>query len=161
MLGGVRDAPAPVDAGLDVVAWSRSALASLTDLPAVHRVGLALAEGGGRRLRFTASDRVDGAGVAWCQVDAYDEVPLNAAVRSGSSVVGALADLDGRFARFVERQRGSATVALAAVPIVMSGQILVGYVLFFDRPQAFDADQRMQLVRLGEDLGRSLRRAQR
>ena len=60
--------------------WARAALASLSDVPAVRRGGLALTEGGGRRLRFTASDR-DGGRVDWCHIDAYDDVPLNTAIR--------------------------------------------------------------------------------
>src|SRR3954470_18047026 len=49
MLGAVGRALGPGDTGRGVAAWSRNALALLPELPAVHRVGLALAEGGGRR----------------------------------------------------------------------------------------------------------------
>lgn len=128
----------------------------------MRRVGLALAEGGGRRLRFTASDRTpEEGGVDWCHVDAYDDVPLNTAVRTGKPVLGVLGDLRGRYAQFVERQRGTPTVALAAVPITSTGNALGGFVLFFDGPQAFDFGQRRGLNRLGEELGEALRRAQR
>jgi len=44
-------------AGIDEVA--SSLLADLSALPGVRRVGFALSEGGGRRLRFTSSDRSD------------------------------------------------------------------------------------------------------
>jgi anti-sigma regulatory factor (Ser/Thr protein kinase) len=147
--------------GLNIAAWTRDALALTTELPGVGRVGLALAEGGGRRLRFTASDRDGDAGAEWCLVDAYDDVPLNTAVRTGRPVLGPLDGLGERYAAFVERQRGTATVALAAVPVVTAGQTLGGYVLFFDEPQAFDPVQRLRLARVGEDLGGALRRAQR
>jgi anti-sigma regulatory factor (Ser/Thr protein kinase) len=157
----VHRASGPPDTGLNIAAWARDALASLTDLPEVRRVGLALAEGGGRRLRFTASDRDSNAGLNWCHVDAYDDVPLNTAVRTGKPVLGALDDLDKCYAGFVERQRGTATVALAAVPIVTVGHTLGGYVLFFEHPQTFDAEQRLELAGIGEDLGAALRRAQR
>ncbi len=123
-------------------------------------MGLALAEGGGRRLLFTASDRRRAAGVQWCHIDAYDDVPLNTAVRTGKAVRGALDELDARYPDFVERQRGTATVALAAVPIVAAGQTLGGYVLFFAHPQAFGDEQQLALARAGEDLGAALRRAQ-
>jgi anti-sigma regulatory factor (Ser/Thr protein kinase) len=99
--------------------------------------------------------------VDWCHVDAYDEVPLNTAVRMGEPVVGALIDLDLRYGQFVGCQRGTGTVALAAMPIVAAGQTLGGFVLFFDRPQAFDSAQRLELAHLGADLGAGLRRAQR
>jgi anti-sigma regulatory factor (Ser/Thr protein kinase) len=146
---------------LDVSAWAQDALASLADLPGVYRVGLALAEGGGRRLRFTASDRARLDGVEWCHVDAYDDVPLNTVVRTGSAVLGALDALDERYVPFVERQRDTATIALAAEPIVAAGQTLGGYVLFFDTPQAFDSAQQEVLAGLGESLGAALRRGQR
>jgi anti-sigma regulatory factor (Ser/Thr protein kinase) len=152
--------PAP-ETVLGIAAWAQDAFALLTDLPGVRRVGLALGEGGGRRLRFTASDRDRGRGLEWCHVDAYDDVPLNTAVRTGKPVVGTLDDLHERHTGFVERQRGTATVALAAVPVVTAGQTLGGYVLFFDRPQPFDNRQRRELARLGGDLGTALRRAQR
>ena len=143
-----------------IAAWAEDAFTLLADLPAVHRVGLAVVEGGGRRLRFTASDR-DGSTVSWCDVDAYDDVPLNVAVRSGRPVLGALAELEQRFAEFAGRQDGTPTRAVAAVPIVCAGRVLGGYVLYFDAPQPFDRRQHAHLARLGRELGAALRRAQR
>ncbi len=152
--------PAPETISSDA-GWAQEALALLTALPGARRVGLALAEGGGRRLRFTAGDRDRGAGLEWCHVDAYDDVPLNTAIRTGSPVAGGLDDLGEAYGAFVGRQDRAATAALAAVPVVTAGQVLGGFVVFFDRPQAFDHRQRRQLARLGEDLGAALRRAQR
>lgn len=131
----------------------------LTRLRAVHRVGLALVEGGGRRLRFTASDREGGPDLEWCDVDGYDDVPLNTSVRTGSPVIGTLDDLHGNYPGYVGRQEGTQTCALAAVPIVAAGQTLGAYLLLFDRPQAFDRTQRLQLARTGRELGAALRRA--
>ena len=145
----------------NIAAWAEDALTTLIQLTGVRRVGLSLAEGGGRRLRFTASDRDRGHGLDWCHVDAYDPVPLNTAVRVGEPVLGALDDLDEQYEQFVARQRGTATVALAALPIVAAGQTLGGFVLFFDEPQAFDPHQRLALAQLGTDLGAELRLAQR
>ncbi len=150
------------DTRLNVTTWAEDALASLSGLPAVRRVGLALTEGGGRRLRFSASDRTPAeGGVEWCHVDAYDDVPLNTAVRTGRPVLGALSQLHDRYPQFVERQHATPTVALAAVPIISTGVALGGFVLFFDQPQTFDFNQRRGLYRLGEDMGEALRRAQR
>lgn len=161
-LGGVQGEGGPAqESVLNIDGWARSALERLTDLPAVHRVGLALTEGGGRRQRFTASDRESGPEPDWCHVDAYDDVPLNTAVRTGAVVVGALAELHQRYPGFVDRQEGTTTLALAAVPIVAVGQTLGGYVLFFDRPQPFDDRQRGELVAVGSELGETLRQAQR
>jgi len=143
-----------------VAAWAEDSFALLADVPAVHRVGLAVVEGGGRRLRFTASDR-DGSTVSWCDVDAYDDVPLNVAVRSGRPVLGAVVDLDQRFPEFAGRQDGTPTRAVAAVPVVSAGRVLGGYVLYFDALQPFDRRQQADLARLGRELGAALRRAQR
>ena len=158
MKGGANTS---ADTRLDVSAWAQDALASLNDVPGVHRAGLALAEGGGRRLRFTASDRATDDGVDWCHIDAYDDVPLNTAVRTGKPVLGALTFLTDRYADFVEGQRATATVAVAAVPMIAAGQTVGGFVLFFDQFQEFGPLQRLELARVGEDLGTRLRRAQR
>ena len=101
----------------------------------------------------------DGPELDWCHVDAYDDVPLNAAVRSGAAVVGHLDDLDRHYSDFIERQRGTATVAIAAQPITSADQTLGGFVLYFDRPQSFDHRQRARLAELGAQLGGALRRA--
>lgn len=138
----------------------RSALAQLGQMPGVHRAGLALAEGGGRRLLFCASDRDNECSVAWCEVDAYEDVPLNDSVRTGTAVVGSLDELGGRYPAFAERQSPK-TRALAALPIVAAGHVQGGYALFYDRPQRFDRPQLAELEDLGERLGADLRRVQR
>jgi anti-sigma regulatory factor (Ser/Thr protein kinase) len=129
-------------------------------VPAVHRAGLALAEGGGRRLLFTASDRDNERSVAWCEVDAYEDVPLNHTVRTGEAVVGTLDDLALRYRAFTDRQTVT-TYAIASLPIVAAGQVLGGYALFFDTPQRFDHPQLTKLEELGARLGADLRRVQR
>jgi anti-sigma regulatory factor (Ser/Thr protein kinase) len=144
----------------DGEAWTRAALARLGQVPGVHRAGLALAEGGGRRLLFTASDRDNQRSVAWCEVDAYEDVPLNHTVRTGEAVVGSLDDLAGRYRAFMDRQIAK-TRALACLPIVAAGQVQGGYALFFDTPQRFDHPQLTALEDLGARLGADLRRVQR
>src|SRR4051794_29236525 len=96
--------------------WARSALAQLAHLPGVHRAGLALTEGGGRRLLFAASDRDNEPSVQWCEVDVYEDVPLNHTVRTGEAVVGSLGDLALRYRAFAERQ-SARTQALASLPV--------------------------------------------
>ena len=149
------------DAGHDTATWADDVIATLSDLPRVRRVGLALAEGGGRRLRFTASDRGTESGFEWCYVDAYDDVPLNTAVRTGRPVLGELDQLADRYPAFVDRQRRTTTVALAAIPLASAGQTLGGYVLFFAEPQPFDKEQVRELTRLGEEAAGALRHSQR
>jgi len=140
--------------------WARSALAQLGQVRGVHRAGLALAEGGGRRLLFTASDRDNERSIEWCEVDAYEEVPLNHTVRTGEAVVGSLEDLADRYRAFTDRQV-SDTKALASIPIVAAGHIQGGYALFFNTPQPFDHPQLSRLEDLGARLGAELRRLQR
>ncbi|MCU1537482.1 MAG: ATP-binding region ATPase domain protein [Humibacillus sp.] len=147
-------------AALDGAAWVHSAFAQLGAVPGVHRSGLALAEGGGRRLLFTASDRDSELGVDWCEVDAYADVPLNVTVRTGEQVVGSLDGLAARYPEFTGRQTAG-TCALASVPVVAAGHVQGGYVLFFDRPQRFDRRQLTHLRQLGTRLGAGLRHAQR
>ena len=146
---------------LSIDTWALDALARLSDRADAHRVGVGLVEGGGRRLRFTLSDRDHEPGVAWCDVDAYDDVPINLALRRRTMVVGSLDELSARFADYVGRQRGTATVALAAVPVEAGGLPIGGFVLFYDRRQDFDAAQRQQLTSLGQELGASLQLIQR
>lgn len=150
-------ASGPVPGGED---WARSALSTLSRLPAVHRVGLALAEGGGRRLLFTADDRADEGSLEWCEIDAYEDVPLTHTVRTGEPVAGSRIALATRYPAFVDRQ-APVTTALTCQPIVAAGHVLGGYVLFFTTPQPFDAAQCEELRRLGGVLGRGLRRVQR
>lgn len=147
----------------DTDVWARATLASLVALPGVRRVGLALAEGGGRRLLFTASDRLNhdggrsGGAVDWCHIDAYDQVPLNVAVRTGAPVHGTLDALAGRFPEFVARQ-GAEIRSVAAVPLCAGGQSLGAFVLFFDAAESFDTRQIDAWCRRGEELGQALRR---
>ncbi|MEP6632000.1 MAG: hypothetical protein ABJA89_16140, partial [Lapillicoccus sp.] len=89
---------------------------------------MAIAEGGGRRLLFCASDRDNDDRVQWCEIDAYEPVPLNHSVRTGEAVVGSLVDLAGRYPAFTDRQ-ASTTGALASLPIFAAGHIQGGYVL--------------------------------
>ncbi|WP_083707146.1 ATP-binding protein [Intrasporangium flavum] len=149
------------DAGApDGDTWVRSALAELSAMPGVHRAGLALAEGGGRRLLFSASDRDNGVAVDWCEVDAYEDVPLNHSVRTGEQVVGTLDHLAGEYPAFIGRQAAS-TCAIASVPMVSAGHVHGGFALFYDTPQPFDHQQMQGLEDLGARLGAGLRRAQR
>jgi anti-sigma regulatory factor (Ser/Thr protein kinase) len=120
-------------AGIDDIA--RSLMTDLAALPGVRRVGFALTEGGGRRLRFTASDRGHEAGegpVDWCHIDAYDDVPLTLVVRTGESVIGRKESLDARYDRFVAGQPDEVQ-ALAAVPLPGVGSPIGGLIVFLEQ----------------------------
>ena len=136
--------------------WARQALDALTTLHGVRRAGLAVSEGGGRRLNFTAAEHPGEDPVTWCQIDAYDDVPLNTAIRSGRAVVGTLGALQQSHPTFAERQAGTGTAALAAVPLVTSGRTLGAFVLFYDEAPRFDNPDVRELVELGARLGETL-----
>ena len=157
----MEEATRPVlGVGKDIDAWAKRALDLLISLDDVRRAGLAVVEGGGRRLSFVSAEDA-GAGLAsWCHVDAYDDVPLNTAVRSGRVVVGSLDQVGELHSAFAERQRGTGTNALAAVPLTDGRRTLGGFVLFYREPQSFEAGEVERLVALGAELGRGLRRAQ-
>ena len=137
-----------------------AALNELLLLPDVRRVGFALSEGGGRRLRFTASDRDNGGGVDWCHIDAYDDVPLTTVFASGDPVVSSLTELQGRYAGFVEQQRRQKTAAVAAYPLTGSASPLGAIILYYAADQTFDVGQRRDLGTLAARLAVELRAAQ-
>ncbi len=126
----------------------RSVLVDLVGLPGVRRVGVALSEGAGRRLRFIASDGVGERGAAaldWCHIDAYDDVPLTTVVRTDQPVHGSLEELAARFPDVVAHQREQGICAVAAWPLPGIGSPIGGIVLFFDTPQSFGGAQRRLL----------------
>jgi anti-sigma regulatory factor (Ser/Thr protein kinase) len=144
---------------VDVDGWAGRALALLTDLPGVVRTGVALTEGGGRQLLFTASDRSAVDGPDWCEVDGFEDVPLNNAVRTGKLIAGTPADLAARYPDFVARQAAEIRT-LACIPLSADGQILGGVVLYYATQQPFDPRQLDALRGLADELARDLRRAQ-
>ncbi|MFL6021984.1 MAG: ATP-binding protein [Marmoricola sp.] len=151
--------PALTVSALD--AWASSAFEQVAAVPNVHRAGLAVVEGGGRQLLFTATERLAEETLQWCHIDTYDDVPLTTAVRRGSIVAGALDALDPRFSAFARSKQGSGSEAIAAIPLTAGESVLGGCILYFDRPQSFDADQATLLRELGTSLGARLAHARR
>lgn len=126
----------------DLDAVSRGALRHLSELPGVSRVGIGLSEGAGRRLRYAALEHgaAPDAELEWCHIDAYDDVPLTAMMRSGAPVIGSLDDLASRFAGVVGRQRDDGVLALACVPLPGATGPMGGVIVFYDVAQDFDAE---------------------
>ena len=136
-----------------VDAVARAVLRDLPVLPGVSRVGLALAEGGGRRLRFLASDAD-----AWSHIDAYDDVPLTRVVRTGEPVYGDLGGFGGRFAELIDRLRAEGTRALAVFPLPGATTPIGGLLLYFDRDQRFDPPQLRLLEAAARRTAQAVRR---
>jgi anti-sigma regulatory factor (Ser/Thr protein kinase) len=128
--------------GVDEIATSL--MTGLVALPGVSRVGFALSEGGGRRLRFTASDRSNNGSVEWCHIDAYDDVPLTTVVRTGEPVLGGREALAPHFHDFVAGQPDEVR-AVGAVPLPGIGSPIGGFIVFLDEEWAFDGAQRRLL----------------
>lgn len=155
-LGALAHLGSELEHATDVDAVARAVLRELGDLPGVTRVGLALTEGGGRRLRFLPSGEA-----TWCHIDAYDDVPLTRVVRTGEAVLGGLEDFAGRYAGLLERQRAAGTRALAALPLPGPAAPLGGLIVYFDRPQPFDEQQLRVLVETARHAAAAVRRVRR
>ncbi|MET0446857.1 MAG: ATP-binding protein [Aeromicrobium sp.] len=156
-------APGSLAPSSGIDAWAELALAELTRLPDASRVGVALTEGGGRRLLFTASDRRRDTGTGWCHVDAFAAVPLNDSIRSAEPVTGALDELGPRYEAYVAAQDGTGFAAVATVPFVTDadGEVLGGFVVYYGRAQPFDARQHAELREVAAGLSHRLRDALR
>jgi anti-sigma regulatory factor (Ser/Thr protein kinase) len=132
-------------------------LSDLAALPGVRRVGLALSEGGGRRLRFAASDRETSGAIDWCHIDAYDDVPLTEVVRTGKPMLAARGDVHPRYREFVDKQADEIQ-ALAAVPLPGIGSPIGGIVVYLDEPWTFDEPQRHLLEATARRTAEAVRR---
>lgn len=136
-----------VQEGVDVDTVVAQVLDSLAETSGVVRAGLALTEGGGRRLRFTASDQEiaycpgEPVRLAWCDIDGFADVPLTAVICTGEPVVGTLALLAERYPDFVRGQRARGVAAVAALPLTLGTSVVGGIVLFYDLPQRFGPHQ--------------------
>lgn len=138
---------------VDVDDVARAVLRELVRRPDVTRAGLALVEGGGRRLRFTASDRVeDAGGPRWCLIDAYDDVPLATVVRTGEAIWASVDDLVARYGGFAEQQRRSGVAAVAVLPVPGPSEPAGGIVVYFAVPQAFEAPQVADLTAIAREV---------
>jgi len=145
-------------AASDVDAVARVVLRDLLVLPGVRRVGIALSEGGGRRLRFLVTDGAGAIADAWCHIDAYEDVPLTAVVRTGEPILGALDGFGRRFAELVQRQREEGVRALAALPLPGTGAPIGGLILYFDERQEFAGPQRRLLEAAARRTSEAVRR---
>ncbi|WP_197025874.1 ATP-binding protein [Nocardioides sp. URHA0020] len=150
-------APAGLAAAADIDTVARALVRELLTLPDVHRVGIALVEGGGRRLRFLPASSAEPP-AEWCHIDAYDDVPLTGVVRTGALVYGDLGSFEGRYAGLVSRQRDAGTQALAAIPLPGVTAPLGGLLLYYDRPQIFAESQCDLLVALASRGADAVRR---
>ncbi|TIC84452.1 ATP-binding protein [Nocardioides sp. GY 10127] len=144
----------------DVDDVARAVLRDLGALPGVRRVGIGLTEGGGRRVRFCAQEHLPAAGepIPWCHIDAFEDVPVTAVVRSGEPVLAALDDVRDRFAALVERELDAGSQSLAALPLPGTGSPIGALVLFFDSTEGYAGVRRELLLALAEGVSDAVHR---
>ena len=145
-----------------VNAVTRALLDHLSALPGVRRVGLALTEGAGRRLRFTTTDDRDDAAdpedPSWCHIDAYDDVLLTTVARTGESIVGDLAQLAERYPALADHGERHDARALAVVPLPGVGSPLGGLVVYVDDGDALTEPTRRLLDAVARRTSEAVRR---
>jgi anti-sigma regulatory factor (Ser/Thr protein kinase) len=158
-VGDYRDGSVPVGlaSATDVDSVARAALSELLALPDVRRAGVALVEGGGRRLRFLSALEPE-ASIGWCHIDAYDDVPLTSVVRTGIVVLGDLESFGGRYGALLETERDAGTRALAVFPLAGVTIPIGGLIAYYNREQRFDAEQRGVLDTLAQHVADAVRR---
>jgi len=141
----------------DVDAVARVVLAELLALPDVRRAGVALVEGGGRRLRFLPSSAAE-LSATWCHIDAYDDVPLTGVVRTGVVVCGGIDSFGDRYAELVATQREAGTRALGVFPLHGVTTPIGGLIVYYDSEQDFGTEQRDLLSALAQHAADAVRR---
>jgi anti-sigma regulatory factor (Ser/Thr protein kinase) len=118
----------------DVDGVARVVLAGMLELPAVVRAGLALTAPGGRQLHFLPSDpdRLRRK-PEWCLIDAYDDLPLNDCVRTGTPVLFGSPDALARaYPGLAKAQVGTGIRSVCSVPVTHAGDRLGGLLMYFD-----------------------------
>jgi anti-sigma regulatory factor (Ser/Thr protein kinase) len=113
----------------DIDEVARRLLDGLMELKGIHRVGLALSEVGGRRLRFTSSTAITEESVTWCHIDAYEDVPLTAVVRNGEAIISGRNRMHRRYDTFVSHQPDEVQ-GFAVVPLAGTGSPVGGLILY-------------------------------
>ncbi|MCL8025033.1 ATP-binding protein [Nocardioides bruguierae] len=126
---------------------ARAMVRDLGALPGVRRVGFGLTEGGGRRIRFLPQEALppDGEPLPWCHIDAFEDVPITAVVRSGEPLLARLADVRRSFEHLVERELAAGSTSLAALPLPGTGSPIGAVVLFFEADVEFSTRYRALL----------------
>jgi serine phosphatase RsbU (regulator of sigma subunit)/anti-sigma regulatory factor (Ser/Thr protein kinase) len=138
---------------------ARCALEAALEIPGTLRVGLALNRTG-RHLQFLSSDEGRlGPSLRWCLIDAFAEVPLNDAVRSGEDVYLPTPEaLDAAYPEIASRQRSLGTQSMAALSLGTRSDRVGGLLISFDEPQEFDDEARDFLGSVAAQVSQALRR---
>jgi serine phosphatase RsbU (regulator of sigma subunit)/anti-sigma regulatory factor (Ser/Thr protein kinase) len=140
---------------------ARATLTAVLGLPGVSRAGMALSSGGGRQLRFLSTDdeSLTPTRVRWCLIDAFADVPLVDAVRTGTDVyLASPVELAAAYPGVAVRQRALGTRSLVALALATESERVGGLLLCFGEDQDFDVEQRWVLSALSAQVTQALRR---
>lgn len=140
---------------------ARTALAEVMDVEGVVRGGIALSEGGGRELRFVASDpeSLSPLGVRWCTIDGLDDVPLVEAFRSGQPVyLASVTDIETRFPNLAERQQRIGTRSMAAIPMLAEGGCIGGLLFSWNIELVLTPEQQAFLAAFAAQVAQAVKR---
>ncbi len=139
---------------------ARCALRAALALPGAVRAGIGLNRTGGRQLQFTSSEQpLVGGRLSWCLIDAYDEVPLNRAVRTGEDVfILTPEEMDAGYPTIAARQRQLGTGSMAALALATHDHVFGGLMVAFEDAREFDRDVRDLFAALAAQVAQALRR---
>ena len=141
----------------DIDELARRLLTGLMEFPGIVRVGLALSEVGGRRLRFTSSTAITDDEVTWCHIDAYEDVPLTSVVRNGEAIIRGRNQMDRRYATFVSNQPDEVQ-GFAVVPLNGTGSPVGGLILYLRQVWAPTGSERRLLDSVAQHAADAVRR---
>jgi serine phosphatase RsbU (regulator of sigma subunit)/anti-sigma regulatory factor (Ser/Thr protein kinase) len=138
---------------------ARCALEAALQVPGALRAGLAVNRTG-RHLQFLVSDEDRlGPSLRWCLIDAFAQVPLNDAVRSGEDVYLPTPEaLGAAYPEIAAHQRSLGTQSMAALSLGTRSDRLGGLLIAFDEPQEFDERTRDFLGSVAAQVSQALRR---
>lgn len=140
---------------------ARAALAEVMHIDGVVRGGLALSEGGGRELRFVATDpeALSPLGVRWCTIDGLEDVPLVRAVRTNAPVyLPGAGDIEAQFPDLAERQHRLGTRSMAAIPLLVDGSCVGGLLFSFNVELTLSPEQQAFLAAFAAQVAQAIKR---
>lgn len=140
---------------------ARAALAEVMNIEGVVRGGIALSEGGGRELRFVATDpeSLSPLGVRWCSIDGLSDVPLVEAVRTGEPVyLPAVSDIEARFPELAERQQRIGTRSMAAIPMLAEAGCIGGLLFSWSTELVLGPEQQAFLAAFAAQVAQAVKR---
>lgn len=140
---------------------ARAALAEVMHIDGVVRGGLALSEGGGRELRFVATDpeSLSPLGVRWCTIDGLEDVPLVRAVRTHEPVyLPSIGDVEAQFPDLAQRQQRIGTRGMAAVPLLVDGTCVGGLLLSYSNELVLSPEQQAFLAAFAAQVAQAVKR---